>query len=359
MMKTMKKDFTGRLKWCAVRALALVAVLVCSSCDNYIYDDEGDCEPHYYVRFVYDMNMLYVDAFSTQVNSVDLYVFDAETGKYVTHYKESGDALKRDNYKMSLDNLAAGKYKFVAWCGLSDNNQDFSVPANIAQLEDLTCTMARSYDETKQVAYSDRNLNALFHGTLDVDLPKNGEGEYVYTVKLTKDTNNVNLSLQHLAGEFDPERFVITVTDNNGMLAYDNTLADLTPIEYRPWNLRNGSVDMAEASTRAEGDETEGGAQASFLQAEFATSRLMADHDLRINIVDTEKDNAVIFSIPLIKWALMLRSVNYDGMEDQDYLDREDEYNLMVFLAEDTDGWVAMQIVINGWHVMDNGSVEF
>lgn len=344
MMKTMKKFFTGRSKWFGVQALMLAATLAFSACDNQIYDDEGDCEPHYFVRFVYDMNMLYTDAFATQVNSVDLYVFDAETGKYITHFEDAGDALKSGDYKMSLDNLAPGKYEFVAWCGLANNNQDFTVPTNIAQLEDLTCTMARSYDE--QVAYSDRNLHALYHGSLEVDLPKT-EGNHIYTVKLTKDTNNINLSLQHMADELDPERFEITVTDANGLLAYDNSLIDSQSIEYRPWSVRSGSVDV-----------DNNGKPASFLQTEFSTSRLMTDHELRINIIDKE-ENKTIFSIPLVKWALQLRSANYANMDAQEYLDREDEYNLMVFLAGDDETWIAKQIIINGWHVIENEGVEF
>lgn len=351
-MKTIKKEIAGRMKWYSVQALMLLAVIVCTACDDVIYDDEGDCDPHYYVNFVYDMNMLYSDAFAKQVNSVDLYVFDAQTGKYITHFEDEGDALGSGDYKMSLDNLAPGKYQFVAWCGLANNNHDFVVPANIAQLEDLTCTMARAYDA--QVAYSNRNLHALFHGSLVVDLP-NKEGDHLYTVKLTKNTNNVNLSLNHMAEELDPERFDIKLTDANGLLAYDNSLLADQSIEYRPWSLRSGSVDVDESGT-----------QASFLQMEFSTSRLMANHDLRISIID-KQENKTIFSIPLVKWALQLRSANYANMDDQEYLDREDEYNLMVFLAnnnddngqEESENWMAMRIVINGWHVIDNGDVQF
>ena len=48
----------------AARLLALiVAAITLSSCDKMIYQYEGDCDPHYKARFVFDYNMLYADAF--------------------------------------------------------------------------------------------------------------------------------------------------------------------------------------------------------------------------------------------------------------------------------------------------------
>ena len=335
------EQLIGRLKWCVTRGVAmLAAVLCCTACDT-IFDDEGDCEPHYFVRFVYDMNMLRADAFASQVSSVDLYVFDAESGAYVAHLSDKGEALASGSYRMPLD-LDPGKYDLIAWCGLADNGGDFTVAEAVAQPGDLTCTMARSRDE--KGAYSNRNLHALFHGSLSVELPDE-EGEHVVTVKLTKDTNNINLSLNHTAGPLDPDRFEVTMTDENGLMDYDNSLLTDEQIEYRPWSLRSGALDVA--TTRADGEE-EG---AGFLKAEISTARLMADHDCRINIVDKQEDK-VVFSIPLVQWALMLRSDNHANMGEQEYLDREDEYNLMVFLADSKDGWMAMEIYVNGWKLV-------
>lgn len=327
--------FMKRMKWCVVRAMMLVAVLYCSACGNSIFDEEGDCAPHYFIRFVYDMNMLRTDAFAAQVRSVDLYVFDAETGEYVTHLSDKGEALASGNYRMPL-NLTPGKYEFVAWCGLADNGDDFTVAQTIGRPDDLICTMARSSDE--KATYSSRNLHALFHGMLAAELPDK-EGEHTVTVKLTKDTNNINLSLQHTAGPLDPDRFEVTMTDENGLMAHDNSLLPDEMIEYRPWSLRNGNVDV--------------GKEAGFLIAELSTARLMADHASRISIVDKENGKTV-FSIPIVQWALMLRSANHANMGEQEYLDREDEYNLMVFLADDDEeGWMAMSVIINGWHIIN------
>ena len=353
MMTTiMTNKFIKRLSRRVARAMVFVMAIGCWACGS-VFDDEGDCDPRYYVRFVYDMNMLYADAFATQVGSVDLYVFNTETGE-VRHFSDQGEALASGSYRMPL-NLAPGKYEFVAWCGLADNDNDFTVPQSATAPEGLTCTMARSYDGA--VAYSGRDLHAVFHGSLTAELP-NAEGEHVYTVKLTKDTNNINLSLNHRAGALDPSRFEVTMTDDNGLMAYDNSLLTDEPIEYRPWDLRSGTLKEAEdTDTRADAADDEG-TEGGFLIAELSTARLMANHNSRITITDKETGK-VVFSIPFIQWALTLRSGKYHNMGEQEYLDREDDYNLMVFLDDDNkEGWLAVAIYINGWHIIKNGDVE-
>lgn len=350
-MKTTTERLIGRLKWCMTQAMTLAAVLLCSACGS-VFDDEGDCDPRYFVRFVYDMNMLRADAFASQVSSVDLYVFDAESGAYVTHLSDKGEALASGSYRMPL-NLTPGKYNFIAWCGLADNDGDFTVAQAIAQPGDLKCMMARSRDE--KGAYSNRNLYALFHGSLTAELPDT-EGEHVYTVKLIKDTNNINLSLNHTSGPLDPDRFEVTMTDENGLMAYDNSLLTDEQIEYRPWSLCSGELNVATSRADALDDDEDGSNQGSYLKAEISTARFMADHDCRINIVD-KQEGKVVFSIPLVQWALLLRSDNHASMGEQEYLDREDEYNLMVFLTDSKEGWTAMEIVINGWHIINHDTV--
>lgn len=343
-----------------MRAIMLVAVLSLTAC-NSVFDDEEDCTPYHYIKFVYDMNMLYADAFATQVSSVDLYVFDAETGEYITHYADKGEALASGSYKMPI-NLAPGKYKFIAWCGIADHD-DFSVPGTneINKEEDLICTMYRTRDVNG--AYSNRNLHALFHGST-VEVLTDEEGEHVYTVRLIRDTNNIILSLNHSAGELDKDRFEITVTDENGLLAHDNSLMKDEPIEYRPWDLRSGSLDIvnstkSRAENEEENSEDEDENKVGYLKAEISTSRFMADREMRINIRDKEEDK-IIFSIPMIKYALELRSELYASMGEQEYLDREYNYDLMVFLTDNNKGgWMVASIYINGWHkITAQGEVE-
>lgn len=344
----------------AINAItAVLLVMGMTSCDAFnIFDEEGDCDPHYYLRFVFDRNMLYnsnyqigADAFAAQVGSVDVYLFDAETGDFVARFSDAGAHLREYGYRLPID-VEPGEYDIIAWCGLADNGGHFTLSENIRHNTDLKCRMARDIDE-EQIVYSDKCLNALFHGRMTCTFPDDNTGEdYYATVYLTKDTNYIQLAMQHKAGELDPDQFDITIEDANGNLAHDNSLLDDTVIQYRPWSQRGGVVDMGDdADTRAAENGT------GFLVAELSTSRLMADHNPLLTVTDKETGN-VVFSLPLVKYFLMMKSDRYSRMDNQEYLDREDEYAVMVFLEnKDDEGWLAAEIVINGWHIVDNGNV--
>ena len=64
----------------------------------------------------------------------------------------------------------------------------------------------------------------------------------------------------------------------------------------------------------------------------------------------------------------MLKSEKYSGMNDQEYLDREDEYNIMVYLQkegndnpdipDDSSEYTAVSIYINGWRIVHHDNTE-
>lgn len=59
---------------------------------NVLTEEEQDCAV--YVRFKYDMNMKFADAFQNAVNSVTLYAFD-KNGVLAFQKTEEGDLLDR------------------------------------------------------------------------------------------------------------------------------------------------------------------------------------------------------------------------------------------------------------------------
>lgn len=136
----------------ALLAAALAAGLAGWSCDSVIYDGEGDCGVSYTLRFRYDMNMKFADAFAHEVGSVSVWAFDPSTGLLAWQRSESGAALAEEGYGMTLD-VPAGDYDLVAWCGLdSDARTDgtradteegtFAVPdltVGESTAADLTC----------------------------------------------------------------------------------------------------------------------------------------------------------------------------------------------------------------------------
>ena len=336
--------------WMIISGLALATLL--TSCEKF-YFDEGDCDPHYFVEYIYDMNMEWADAFPSQVNSVELLVFNPESGELVARFSENDRAaLSAPGYRMPID-LKPGTYDFVAWCGLSNNKKDlFYLPSTITNREQANCTLSRNYDG--ETAYQDNQLNPVFHGRIIANLPDE-QGVHVVQVKLTKDTNNINISMQHVMGDpLSSKMFTITMSDGNGHLAYDNSLLPDGGIEYRPWSIRDGNSDVENNP-----DDSD---NLNFFIAELSTSRLMADRDTRINIIENETGKTV-YSIPFIKWATTFRSEQYSDAnndlrtiaDNQEYLDRQSDYNIMLYL-DNKDGWSVAAIFINSWRVVEQGA---
>lgn len=350
--------------WLAVIvSTALCCVL--SSCDNAIYDDEGDCSVVYRLKFRYDRNMKRADAFAREVKSVRLYAFD-NSGTLVWQKSERGDALAADDYTMMLD-LPAGDYRLVAWCGLDnddENGESFSVPeteVGKTRIEDLQCSLNRVRGEAG--AYSKGKLHSLFHGMLNVSLPSNDDGgDYTYTMDLTKDTNHVRVILQHLSGkEVNVNDFTFRIEDENGLMNYDNSLLTDEVITYKTYHTGSGTTTMGyddypEPGASAKAPSSRAITSVSVAVADLSVARLMADRRKDVFlIIDSDNGAHNVARIPLIDYALMLKDgYDVEGMDtDQDYLDFQDEYALVLFLDE-KDEWPKTSIIINSWKLVLN-----
>ena len=317
--------------------MACLPLLSATGCS--VYEDEQDCDPVYKMRFVYDWNMSGGDGFPSQVKSVNLWVFNHDSGVLVARYSDAGEALAQKGYLLNLTDLRPGNYDFIAWCGL-EGSQSFSVPSDISTEKDLTCSMKTASRDGKAV--SDICLSPLFYGSLNDQTVKDVRGEtVVYTMYLMKDTNNINISLQHSNDEIlDADDFSIYMTDANANLGFDNSLLSGPLVYYYPWDISSGYLDSS-----ADG--------LNYIKFELSTNRLMADQNPVITIIDRES-GATVYSIPIVEWAKVLRSQQNMSMTDQEYLDREHEYTIMLYLVGDegSGGWKAASIVINGYEMM-------
>lgn len=325
----MKRPFFSIQKY-ACLLLMTVCGAVMTSCDNILDNGYGDCEVEYRVKFRYDYNMKYADAFPHEVRSVNLYAFD-DSGRLVDQWSEAGEVLADKDYTMPV-NLPKGDYRFITWAGL-DNQQSFNIES------DLSCRMNRtSVDGEDQVKY----LNPLWHGMVDADMPEMTDGTHIIEMPLVKNTNAFRIILQQLSEEpIDVDSFEFTITDNNGYMAKDNSIKEDTPIIYYPYHRATGSTEAGAA-----GEEN-----LNVAVAELSTGRLMADHNPVLTITN-KAGGKVVFSIPLIKYLSVYKTVaNYD-MPFQEFLDREDEYVLHFFLNGGE--WVNTQIIINDWTVRYN-----
>lgn len=327
----------------------LAAGFTLTSCDG-IYDDEGDCSTQYSVRFVYDRNMNFADGFAHAVKRVSLYAFD-ESGRLAFEKTESGEALSREGYRMQLDGIEPGEYDFLVWAEGAETDNTFTFPEvqrNVTQLDDLTCYMNREHDE-EGGAYINHDLVPLFHGiATDQDFTENPGGERIATVSLTKNTNVVRIVLQHLSGEpVNADEFSFTITDDNGWMAADNSLMDDEELTYEAWSVYDGEAALGEPESKA---ITSVGAAI----AELTVGRLMTDHRPILTIRNNQGET--VLSIPLIDYCLLVKGNYHRDMSDQEYLDRQDEYNMTFFLDENN-RWVNTTIYINSWKVV-LGTIE-
>lgn len=342
--------------------VALAAVTTLASCDSLIYDDEGDCAPYYKVKFEYRYHLKQGDAFPHEVDAVTLYVIDAK-GDIVWQATESGERLAADGYAMDV-NVDPGQYTLVAWCG-SGVGTHFDVNADATRCEHLHCYQARTRDAQGR-AVSSEALNPLYHGRLEAQTFPSTQGVHTYTVPLVKDTNDINIILQQLSGEpMDQSMFEFTITDSNGWLADDNTPMADEEIDYRPHHTTLMGADISDLT---DGYMHSWGA----LRAEHTTSRLMAPTDgtpdgtlwLTVRRVadapagsradgdDTEADQSrVVIHVPLTSYCLAFKTEKYKTMTDQEYLDRDDTYN-MVFFLDKGYRWMDQFIYINSFKVV-------
>lgn len=342
-----------------VMVTAVLSLLAFVSCDSFVYEYEGDCSVTYRLKFRYDKNLKWADAFANEVSSVHVYAFDP-SGVLVWQHADRIDPTTAKDYSMLLD-LPAGDYNLLAWCGLrndSEREESFAVPeARIGETrkEQLQCTLNRQRDDSG--AYSENHLYRLFHGTLDVSLPVNDDGgNYEYTMPLTKNTNHIRVILQHLSGEdVNKTDFTFRIDDENGLMAHDNELVADENINYRPWDIQEVEAGIGRADTPVIGN-------VKGVVADFTVGRLIETHRDKLMLTITNGDSKTVARIPVLDYALMgkeyyEKEYNYP-MDKREFLDRMDECVMTLFLDENHT-WVSSVIQILSWRVvLSNVEIE-
>lgn len=336
--------------------------LAAASCDSSLFDYEGDCEVHHIVRFRYDKNLKWADAFASEVNSVNLYVFD-NNGIFLQEYSGRGPALSTGDYYIELKNLPAGDYKFVAWCGLDNDTDDesFTVPQPVegrTTIDELTCSL-NTLSESRSRLCSDKRLHFLYHGYLEERLIDDNDGKrFEHVINLTKDTNHIRIFLQELSSDEDmnPDDYDIYIESANGVMAYNNSMLSTDVITYQPWDTDNDVVEIGKPDVGKT-------VYVKGVYADLSLARLMysESRSMMLTIVSNKRKGEVIARVPLIQYALLARKYYEEAyghkMSDQEFLDREDEYVLTFFLYGDR--WENSYIDIHSWRVvLDNYDVE-
>lgn len=321
-------------------ATALSLLILCSCMDNFIFEGEGDCGTYYHIRFKYDYNMKFADAFANEVNCIALFVFDSE-GRLIERVESSDkESLSSGAFEIRLE-LQEGRYDLVAWGGLM-NEESFDLLADIeignTTKEELMVRMNR------ENAAVTKDLSPLYHGTLPLEVTSH-PGNITETITLMKNTNVIRVVLQELSGNsVDADKFRFDITDDNGALyAWDNDFLVDETLTYLPWSMSTGTAEIQPKTTTS----------VSVALAEFTIGRMKAGNSPVLNVTNKETGKRVL-SIPVADYALLIKGQYNKSMSDQEYLDRQDEYNMTFFL--DNNEWVNSSIIINSWKVVINNT---
>lgn len=337
-MKTKGRNKVLRHIGAALSVALVIATL--SACES-IYDDLDPCPHGVRLRFVYDYNMEFANAFPQSVHCLTLLIYD-DKDDHVDTRIVTGTELQDENYRMTLD-LEEGNYHFVAYGGLACDESSFSLlqtPAAGSRRTDLRATM----DGDCLTVPERRNLHDMFWGELTLatsDLYTEG------TVKMMKNTNGIRIVLQNVdgrpvnIGDFDFE-----ITDDNTLFNYDNSLLPNGDVTYVPW-----STGQAQTGVSIIGPNQVEPQPVEVAYAELSTSRLMTGNSPHL-IVKRHEDGDTVIDIPLNEYLLMMRSDRYNEMGDQEFLDRESRWTLYFFMQGGI--WLDAQIVVNDWVVRIN-----
>ena len=297
MRKIMKTEGAVRRMGYGSCLLLLLVLFSCTSIDETL----PECR--LYVRFRYDYNMEFSDAFASQVNRVDVFVFDKD-GTFVMKKSEQGETLGGGSYRMPLP-LPAGEYRIAAWAGMSD---DFEMPEPVAgktTLEELTVRMKR-----EESLVHNKALNPLWYGGVQA-VSFTGRQEQTETVSLIKDTNKFRFILQKSGPgeELDINDCLFEIRADNGYYDWNNDLLDDDMISYRPYYLEKVE-DVG-------------------IVVEMNTMRLLEHKKVYLTLT-RKSDGKELMRIDLIPY-LLLTKMEGHNIPAQEYLDRQSEYAIVFF----------------------------
>lgn len=317
---------------------ALAVTLLLTSCFQDGLDECADPNNNYsYIKFLYKYNTAFVDKFHLEVSKIDVFLFDDQDVYIQKLTDQTPDGTPfGEKYYMGLPEAYKDARRFVAFGGLyEDQIISSSMVPKQSTLNDLYAQLS---PRTNNVL--NRQIHPLFHGSTaqqQTSLNKND----TTTIELTKDYYTVRIVLQPINDELkvNVEDFYFVLESANGKYdAYNNVTSDAATWYYQPYSRKNETGRAI---------------------VEMNTLRLMenAGENNRLKVIQLA-DNNTLLDINLNDYILAFKLDKYGDMPFQEYLDREDEFRVGVFIEKDKDDpkeakWVATMIEINDWVVRD------
>lgn len=322
-MKSYIKYITGALV--ALMTLGLV------SCE-YIHEDLKPCD--HYLHFTYTHNMKFADAFQHELvcqeeaKTAELFIFDGD-GKFLSSQSLPTETLQENRIRLNLD---PGKYKLLAWTGLNDTDYTWTKPAAGESMDEWLMSVRQ---DEGVVA---RELSGLFQGTLELTIPSGGETDTEFP--LVKNTNKIRLALidANSGTGLQADDFTILATTHNGDLNAQNQPVADEAVLWKPY--------LQQVETVA---DTEGGTAMQAVVAELNTMRLMESSQTSLQL-SHKGEEAPFLQVDLTDFLLLTQMESHD-LDAQEYLDRQDEYTIVVYL-DIVDGKAhCLEVIVNDWTI--------
>lgn len=333
-----------------------------TSCDSVLNYDEGDCSTEYCVKFKYDYNMDEVDVFAQQVRTVTLYAFD-DNNNLVYLNTDQGEPLGEGDYSMKVD-IDPTQYRLVVWAGLND--ESFAVPLlypNQSKIEEATvktlrkqATRSTSEDEKDQYIV-DNSLYSLWHGEVKKGPATRSGRQQITNVSLVKNTNTIHISVVQVNQSDSPitkalteETFQCAIYDDNGYMNYDNSLLEDNLLTYKPYNTKAEIV-----TTKAFSAENEPAKEYNGITSDISVARLVEGQTPELTIKNSITKEVLFHTSDLIQYFEEVDAEKYKNRNYslQEYLDREDEYSIKVFVDEKL-ALIKTVIDVNDWIIQIN-----
>ena len=337
-MKLLKKILTKGI----FAALLALPVCVATTGCNLVNEDLPECDKGVRLRFVYDYNMEFANAFPSQVDCLTLLIYD-EANNFVTSRTASAPEISSEGYRMTID-LPAGKYHFVAYGGMDCPKSSFHFTESTrSEYADSLPNLQVAMNSDCITSPVGTELHNLFYGDLNLEVPPAALDYTEGTVKMMRDTNDIKILLQQVNGEAVPDSlFDYSITADNTLLNYQNDPVAVGDTKFRPWT--RGQISVG---------ENEYGSETIMAFAQFSLSRIMADSTTELTI--TNLKNQEVLRVPLTKYLLALRNEaeKYRILSPQEYLDRENYWD-MIFFLDSNWRWATVKIIVNGYVVRIN-----
>ena len=344
-----------------ILSLAILAGTI-ASCDSVLNYNE-DCDIEYCVEFKYDYNMEEKDVFAEQVRTVTLYAFD-DNNNLVYQNTDEGEPLGEGNYAMNVVGIDPSQYRLVVWAGLND--ESFAVPLlypNQSKIEELTvktlrkqATRSASEDEKDQYIV-ENSLYSLWHGEVKKGPTTRSGRQQITNVSLVKNTNTIHVIVAQVNQSNGPitkalteETFQCAIYDDNGYMNYDNSLLEDNLLTYKPYNTKAETV-----TTKAFSADNEPAKEYNGITSDLSVARLVKGQTPELTIRNSQTQEVLFHSDDLIKYFEEVDAEKYKDRNYslQEYLDREDEYTIKIFVDEKL-ALIKTVIDVNDWIIQIN-----